>query len=380
MSGLHRAFTIVRRAIIVGLVAVGLLTVASVAVEVFSGVTLSVAGRLAPKLRAEPSQYAGQAWVRTYWREEVVVNRYDYQPYVAWRRHPFAGQTIVIDAAGIRRTTNNRCEKGALTVWMFGGSALWGSGSPDWGTIPSALAGILNQGEGRACVTNYGESAWVSSQESIKLILELKAGRRPDIAIFYDGWNDVSARYQTGELDAHPNMSDFRDKLERSPLRLALATTRAAALYDRVATGIGVRPLYLDRHRRPEPNVDVPASIRTQYLRNIDIVAALARDFDFDYAFFWQPMILAGGKPLTAEEERIKTESSGHPELTRVAIETYGLMRATRAQRFHFFGDVLKSYGPSAYLDWVHLDPGANRAVAVAMAQALPSLASGLRR
>ena len=362
--GLIRGGRLVTRLVIVGC---GALVLALILLEAVSHVVLMAAGKIAPRLRTEPVQYEGEKWLKTMRREEVATNRYLYQPYVVWRRPPFDGETIRIDEAGLRRTTNSQCDDRALRVFLFGGSALWGSGSPDWGTIPSQFAKILQEHGRPACVRNFGESGYVSSQEMVQLILALKAGEKPDLVIFYDGWNDISVRYQNGIENAHANLYDIKQKFEASPVILALGVTKTATLFDRIMTGLGMWAPHLERHRLAidmAPVEQVAGSIQTQYLRNVEMVEALANHYGFKYAFFWQPMILAEGKTLTDQEMRIFEESSAHPDLVALTRATYRVMRAVRQPQVFYFGDVFKDRVENVYVDWVHIDPEANRFVA----------------
>ncbi|MBI2884827.1 MAG: hypothetical protein HYY15_01480 [Candidatus Omnitrophica bacterium] len=336
--------------------------------ECAARIALRLSGRISRSVEAAPSQYQGKAWVSALQREEAAVNRYDYHPYVIWRRAPYAGEAITIEPGGLRRTTPVNCDDRSSRIYMFGGSALWGTGSPDWGTIPSHVARALHDAGRPACVRNYGESAWVSRQEILQLMRLLAEGDVPDLAIFYDGWNEISARYQNGLPDAHANLYDVKQKFERSPARLLWQATGVAKLYDRVATQLRLRKPYLERHRlREEPSAEVPASIRQRYLANVEIVDALSTHYGFKYAFFWQPMILAEEKVLTEEERRIVEVSSVHPDLTQLARETYRLMKDTRHPHFAYFGDVFEQVPRTVYLDWVHVDPDANRLVALRM-------------
>lgn len=333
--------------------------------ECAARIALRLSGRISRSVEAAPSYYQGKAWVSALQREEAAVNRYDYHPYVIWRRAPYAGTQISIEPGGLRRTTGITCGDDSLQVFVLGGSALWGTGSPDWGTIPSHLANALSDAGRPACVRNYGESAWVSTQEVLQLVLMLKEGEVPDLVLFYDGWNEISTRYQNGLPDAHANLYDVKRKFERSPARLLWQSTTAAKLYDKVATRLRLRKPYLERHRLQEESLEeVPESIRARYLRNIEIVDALAERYGFRYAFFWQPMILAEEKLLTAEERRIVEISSVHPDLTQLTQRTYRLMKETRHSHFSYLGDVFRQVPRTVYLDWVHVDPDANRLVA----------------
>ena len=73
-----------------------------------------------------------------------------YYPYVGWRRAPFKGTTIEIDQNGIRVTPGADCSAKSFKVFTFGESSMWGTGSPDWGTIPAHLQRGLEQAETRA--------------------------------------------------------------------------------------------------------------------------------------------------------------------------------------------------------------------------------------
>jgi lysophospholipase L1-like esterase len=83
-----------------------------------------------------------------------------------------------------------------LKIFMFGGSALWGTGARDAFTIPSIFATQL-QNKGLATeVTNFGESGYVSTQEVSAMLLQLQKGQIPDLVIFYDGVKDMYSAYQ----------------------------------------------------------------------------------------------------------------------------------------------------------------------------------------
>ena len=89
--------------------------------------------------RARVSYYASQAWADQYWKEFAASRRQLYRPFVTWRRAPFQGAFINIDRDGLRVTPGAVCSADSYKVFAFGGSTMWGTGSPDWGTIPAYL-------------------------------------------------------------------------------------------------------------------------------------------------------------------------------------------------------------------------------------------------
>jgi len=219
------------------------------AVEAFSFLVLKVkagANEARTDQRRALSPYHNAPWADRYWREFVSSNRVEYHPYVIWRRRPFVGETINVDSFGLRRTKNTQCSDRSFTIWMFGGSTLWGSGSPDEVTIPSLLAAEYARDGHPVCVRNYGEMAWVSTQEVIKLLLELKhAARKPDLVVFYDGANDGLLPYQSDWLDGHQNLDRirmvFEQQLEGRDGSFAwLSRSNTVQLLQRTAQWIGL--------------------------------------------------------------------------------------------------------------------------------------------
>src|SRR5262245_3671445 len=175
--------------------------------------------------REKSTYYLDKTWAPQYWREFKLSRKTQYQSYVVWRRAPFTGATINIDHAGLRRTPGAVCGAGSYKVFTFGGSQMWGTGSPDWGTIPAYLQAGLAKRQGRpVCVVNFGESAYVSTQSVITLLTRLEAGDVPDLTLFYDGPNDAYAAYQSGRTTDHGNiqeivrMFEHRGKAESSQL------------------------------------------------------------------------------------------------------------------------------------------------------------------
>jgi len=89
---------------------------------------------------------------------------------------------------GLRKTTNQE-EHPKNHIYMFGGSAMWGTGSADRNTIASLLQSYLIANNKRYAVFNYGFSTVVAHQELSRLkTLHLDNG---DVVIFYDGANDI---------------------------------------------------------------------------------------------------------------------------------------------------------------------------------------------
>lgn len=106
----------------------------------------------------------------------------------------FRGNYInVID--GIRRTTGNRPNY-ANSLFLFGGSTVFGQEVKDEHTIASYLQDLTNANDYEFNVINLGTVSYTSPQQLRRL--ENTTIKPGDIVVFYDGWNDVAYPVERG--------------------------------------------------------------------------------------------------------------------------------------------------------------------------------------
>lgn len=331
--------------------------------------------------REDLPYFRQQDWARDFWREYHQVwggQARDYQPYVIWRSAAFAGRTLNVDGHGRRVTPGAECGAGSFTVFTLGGSTMWGTGVPDWGTIPAFLQAELAQRLDRpVCVVNLSEQAYVSTQEVIQLVLELRAGHVPDLLISYDGINDVFAAYQSGVAGDPQNLSTIESRFENRPevspvltLALKLRSFRLARkLLEPGTAGAGGA-------QSPSPDVEPLAeAVAAAYLGNVRTVEALAAQYGFSSAFFWQPLLLIDRKPLTSEEAGVKTLAAGvYPGLVELYAATYRRMReeAAARSRLHDLADIFAGERELIYIDPWHVTLEGNERIAREMIRRVP--------
>jgi hypothetical protein len=76
--------------------------------------------------------------------QSVIIS--SYIPYVMWRSNPsFPGDQVTIDDNGFRVTPEAHQSPDAFSVFMFGGSALWGANVNDSCTIAAYLQKELSE-------------------------------------------------------------------------------------------------------------------------------------------------------------------------------------------------------------------------------------------
>jgi hypothetical protein len=337
---------------------------------------------LARRAKAKPlaardmPAYRQYPWAERFWREQKRQLSLEYQPFGLWRSRPFSGETINVDAAGLRRTLHSRCEPGADTVWLFGGSSMWGFGSPDSETIPSLLAQRYEDAGRPVCAVNYGEDSWRAVQGVVKLALELKgAPRRPDAVVFLSGCNDVfTPFFLTGRadlewdfLESKPWLDDLAARREGS--FAFLRATNTASLVRRVATRLKGPASWPG----PDDPERLAQEVAEDFFRNMDVVDALSRGYGFRHAFFWQPLAVAGNKRLTPEEEEgVRRQLGLSYDLARVAAgRTASRIAAGPRPKLHDIADLFDGHSGSVYVDSCHFLPEGNRLIADRMYEVL---------
>jgi len=338
------------------------------------------ANQSAPDPREKSSYYLDKTWAPQYWREFKLSRKTQYLSYVVWRRAPFTGATINIDDAGIRRTPGAVCGGGSYKVFVFGGSTMWGTGSPDWGTIPAYLQAAFAKRESRpVCVVNFGESAYVSTQSVITLLTRLHAGDVPNLTLFYDDLNDVYAAFQSGRPTVHANvgpiarMFEHGGKAESSPLAESLDRSALFRVSRGLVDSLAQTPppslltyetMGIDRTALTE------AVVRT-YLDNYNVVDALAHKYGFKYAFFWPAYISAGQKHLTEEEEALKRQVE--PSLAKLYASVYHTMesRILQHENLHSLAPIFDGHDSLIWIDEVHVTPVGNELIADGMLRAV---------
>ncbi len=261
-------------------------------------------------------------WFDEFTREYDTTRPQRWKSYLYWGRQPsFKGRYVNIDSAGRRITPQPSTPATAVArVFFFGGSTMWGTAQRDDHTIAAEASKRLQTLAGpgnRIDVTNFGESGYVSTQELIELELQLRAGNRPTVVVFYDGINDVGTTLQYGAPGIPQNeskrVSEFAmgRALDRSGFARGLRK-------DLAAEGILVREGFNQlavvdwiKSKKPSPPltfISADSAARSTvrvYVENMRMVEALATAYGFQAVYVWQPSIHSTAKPLTKFEERI---------------------------------------------------------------------------
>ncbi|MBT3765846.1 MAG: SGNH/GDSL hydrolase family protein [Rhodospirillales bacterium] len=324
-------------------------------------------------------------WAHTYFTEYQKEAKVVWAPFVQWWQHPMNLTYFKINEDGIRNTdagNSINLSGKPIRIFAFGGSTLLGVGSRDEMTIPSILARKLQALGKNVEITNFGQPGHSSTQEVISLIQALKKHSVPDLALYYDGINEIIPAEQTGQADRMFNEHNRREEFNilHFSRRNELIEEGIKALIPRTLRRLKeiglvfalIKPKLKEYTLLREEDIE-PLSIKIveQYRDNVRIIDAIAKDWGFETLFFWQPSLVSK-KSLTEHEEKYQYEGTAKPNLRRPIFSTVYQTRKSDS----FFTDrsntidisgVLDDVEEGCYIDPFHVSEDANEMIADAM-------------
>jgi hypothetical protein len=217
--------------------------------------------------------------------------RFRYDPITQFKVKPFHGRFIHLTEHGFRAGKNQGPwppDPQAFNVFTFGGSTMFGSYLADDETIASWLQEhMTNKMCGRSVhVYNFGQPAFISTQEMLFFYELLSHGHRPDIVIFYDGLNDLML------WNGEPL---FTDKLHR--LMEGNDRSQIFGVLDRLAISRAISEL--QNRLRSDGTVFTSSSYKNDQVfndllhrlrTNRQVIEAIARQYGVRPVFVWQPI------------------------------------------------------------------------------------------
>jgi hypothetical protein len=260
-----------------------------------------------------------EPWAQELFDELALhYDRAEYHPYRGWTVRDVAGEHLNVTDE-VRRSYE--AEAGAtdpVVVYFFGGSAMMGWFQRDEHTIPSEFVKLAEADGIHVQALNYGQPAYTNWQELLLLEELLSRGDVPDLAVFYDGVNEITPQFrgdetrdpshvQARETEARLRQAATSSDDEESGVRRMLdayASQSAVAELVRRARGTngdetpGFFSPWPDQLEHPDRRGEAAAAV---HRRGVDIVEHLAASYGFSPAFVWQPWIYS--KSVTPGEE-----------------------------------------------------------------------------
>jgi len=317
--------------------------------------------------RIPADAYADRAWLMAGFHEPDRLTA-RWEPFSYFLHREFSGKYLNIDGSGLRRTWNPPPAPQPIKVFTFGGSTMWGMGARDEYTIASWLSRMLaNSYPSQVQVTNYGKLSYVNTQEMISLLRELQSGHRPEIAVFYDGYNDTIAAYTNHQ--AGVSWNEFRRYAEFNLLNPA----RTGDLYREVLRRSNLYTLFYGisaKLGRVKPRPKLTPEQRQQlindvfkvYQANMHITEAVGDKEGFKSLFYWQP------SPYTrADLNAFERSWLDDPEVNKMFSGMYTVVKRSPLMKeasFHDISDVFRGEVGTLYVDYAHTTERGNEIIA----------------
>jgi lysophospholipase L1-like esterase len=337
-------------------------------------------------LRAEaPTVQPGHPYESEVWWSEWLDgagewrNRYD--PYRGIWALPRTGAYLNIDTLGRRLTVQPALDRGTVrrTVYLFGGSTMFGYTARDGQTIASHMADLLAEaGATDVEVVNLAQSAFNVTQGLNTLTLELRAGRVPDVVAFLDGNNEVAPAFQSGRPGSVLNEDVIAQEVGSPPPSLLRQVASSFAFVDRLGRflGLGVTAT----RELVAPNAaDICPGVAETYLGATSVVEALGATFGFDALFFWQPMLATTGKDLTSYEMSARADAPWGETVRACTLEVARTAERRRVPSHVSLTGLFDDDSGTVYVDdYGHVTETANRRIAEAMLERIMPLVGEL--
>lgn len=303
--------------------------------------------------RSRAAAVADDNWIDAYWNEHQDSRHAQWVSYVYWRRQPFDGELIDIDAHGFRVTPPPPSPP-LRTIWLFGGSTAWGTGNRNEGTLAAQLQRIFAERapELGVRVLNFGESGYVSRQ-SLTAFQSALACPEPvaDMAIFLDGANDVFAALQEGRAGL-PQNEDNRRREFNSSRQLGAQLRAWAMRLEGIARLVQASPAPAE----PAVLQGLATAVVDHYLTQATQAAALARRYGVELIHTWQPTVFDRSAPRGDEAAIVGASIASHVRLQREArARLQERLAADPALAVVDLGPVFDGTQAAVFFDFVHL-------------------------
>jgi lysophospholipase L1-like esterase len=344
------------------------------------------------------------------WAAEVLAEQADIpsvvDPFLGYRfTNKTSTYTNLVD--GVRTSYQSQAPGKKVSVWFFGASALFGDGQRDDHTIPSEFSRLAEADGIPLEVRNYGRPG-VAMWQELELFQQLVAsGQKPDLVVFYDGFNDLAWQMN---LDLTPEPTNAYDRTRNQATNAGAngvdATTQTSgstssdsgtswgdvvdAYWDQSASHHVYDALHDLIAGSDKPNVQfakgvdqslpaqTPAQI-TEAARNAisiqsraaTLATAVAGSVGADASFFYQPDVFT--KKLLPDEEKYRALDTYEP--ARWDPATAQARELLKGTPYVDVGDALDSATTPVMWDFVHTnEEGARLAAAALYSRLLPQL------
>ena len=299
---------------------------------------------------------------REFWAEQSTV-LVRWLPYSYWTVEPFDGAYINVDQSGRRHTPSYTEDPAAPRIYFFGGSTMWGLGARDAYAIPAQVAKLLAERDYPAQVQSYAQTGYVSWQDLLLFQAQLALDNAPNLAVFYQGFNDVYAAYLQGGAGL-----TLRENLRVNDVELGRLVRSGQPV---------LRPFDADISdydwRLVTSGSATPGAIAERWLANRRLIRAAAAEHGVRVLFVWQPALFAKAARTDGEQQIFDDIDRQEPGFVDLYRDVVGIVREGPASDSTsdtlFLTDLFADVSEGIFFDRVHITEIGNRQVAESLVE-----------
>ncbi|MGD0200810.1 MAG: hypothetical protein ABSD27_08680, partial [Bryobacteraceae bacterium] len=223
-------------------------------------------------------------------------------------------------------------------------------------------------------VVNFGESGYVQTQELITLLKEIQRGNVPNVAVFYDGYNDTFSAFQNGAAGRPQNeFNRVREfNLLQSGPRFYLEWVRHSNLFWLLSGFAGhLRQMnYFAHHSRQtgaaspqDEGVHLIGDLLGVYDTNVRVLKAVGMEYSIRTFYYWQPSVYT--KANQTPEERAQANSD--PSFERFYRATIARLKDSPIEKIDSFRDLTGTFDghpERVFIDTMHVSERGNERIA----------------
>jgi lysophospholipase L1-like esterase len=301
---------------------------------------------------------------------ELRLHKTTWQPYVHYRLDSVNLKFSKTNKNGVRRTLNLNLKDAtkAYKIYCFGGSTMFGFGARDQFTIPSELSKIIHSQYPNINIeiVNYGVQGYTRSMENIQYMNLILEENKPDLAIFYDGANEVLSAFQNNKAGLPTNAINRKNEFRITQNY----TKRIKFIYQyshtkRFVTGLHNSIFKGSKYPKPSLKPDELAlKIASSYKNKVEMLDLINANTTTKIVNFLQPNLYSKSNYSKAEVG-LENDSNYYKNLFNIS---YNLIindsLFSSKHNFHDISDAFNTEKETIYVDFCHTGEYGNKIIA----------------
>ena len=262
----------------------------------------------------------------------------------------------------IRNTINFNNQSSEDNIWFFGGSTMYDGVLSDKDTIPSLVSKKLSLKKKNFYIENFGIGGLDLHYEVNNFFNLLRFSKnKPEIVVFYDGYNDIFNKLKyNGEFflfNFSQNLMYDQNNFQKTLYFFSEFVSDYSVIFKNTL-GKKIRKFNIERLRQNKKEFTID-EISDDFINSIKIANDLAKNYKIDVYFFLQPAPFSRKNPVGIEKKYHNLEEAN------LAREIYkNILSKINQENFYDISNIFDDYSEQFFYDYAHLSRKGNLVIA----------------